>query len=104
EVRRSAGRVEFAAAVEFLGEGNEINGLLGFAEGDHAGEDVAVLGDEEIVGFEGLDCGVEGVVIEENGAEDGALRVEVGGKGAFKSGISGHRDREAFRYFAFPSL
>jgi hypothetical protein len=105
EIRGAARGVKFAAAMEFFGEGDEIDGLLGFAERDHAGEDVAVLGDEEIVGLERFDGGVESVVVEEDGAEDGTLRVEIGGQWAFENGISGHRDSYTFHYmFAFSSL
>src|SRR6266852_1849880 len=48
EVRRAAGGFEIAAAVELFGEGDEVDGLLALAEGDHLGEDAAVLIKEEI--------------------------------------------------------
>ena len=46
--------------------------------------------EEEIFGLESLDGGVQGIVIEENGAEDGAFRVEVAGEGTFELGIGRH--------------
>jgi hypothetical protein len=51
--------------------------LLAFAERDHLGEDAAVLVEEEIFGLEIFDGGVEGVVVEKDGAEDGTLGVEI---------------------------
>jgi hypothetical protein len=38
-----------------------------------------MLGKEEIVGLQGLNGGIEGVIVEENGAKDGALGVEIAG-------------------------
>jgi len=64
--------------------------LLGFAEGDHLGEDAAVLVEEEIFGLEIFDCGVEGVVVEDYGAEDGTLGVEIVGEWLFEDGFGGH--------------
>jgi len=64
--------------------------LLGFAERDHLIEDAAVLIEEEVFRAEIFDGGVEGVVVEENGAQDGTLGVEVVGEGLFESGIHGH--------------
>jgi hypothetical protein len=75
--------------MQLFGQGDEVDGLLGFAEGDHLGEDAAMLIEEEIVGAEILDGGVQGVVIEQNGAEDGAFGVEIVGEGLFESGLRG---------------
>jgi hypothetical protein len=63
--------------------------LLAFAEGDHLREDAAVLVEEEIFGLEIFDGGVEGVVVEDDGAEDGTLGVEVVGERLFEGGIGG---------------
>src|SRR5437879_4760350 len=84
-------------AVELFGEGNEVDGLLGFAERDHLGEDAAVLIEEEIFGLEIFDRGVEGVVVEDHGAQDGTLGVEVIRERLFESGVGGHA---WFQYFA----
>jgi hypothetical protein len=45
--------------------------------------------EEEVVGAKSLDGGVEGVVVEEDGPQDGTLGVEVIGEGLFESGLSG---------------
>jgi hypothetical protein len=76
--------------VEFLGEGDEIDGLLSLAEGNHLGEDATMLVEEEILGLEIFDGGVEGVVVEEDGAEYGTLGVEIVGERLFESGVGGH--------------
>jgi hypothetical protein len=91
-------------AMEFFGEGDEIDGLLGFAERDHLQEDAAVLVEEEVFGAEIFDGGVEGVVVEEYGAEDGTLGFEIVGQRAFESGFSGHEAIVIFRFlFAYAS-
>jgi hypothetical protein len=77
KIGRAAGGFEFTATMEFFAESDEINGMLGFAEGDHLVENVAMLRKEKIVGLEGLDGGVEGIVIEQDGAENGTLRVKI---------------------------
>jgi len=64
--------------------------LLGFAEGDHLGEDAAVLVQEEIFGLEIFDGGVEGVVVEDYGTEDGTLGIEIVGERLFEDGFGGH--------------
>jgi len=64
--------------------------LLGFAESDHLSEDAAVLVQEEIFGLEIFYGGVEGVVVEDYGAEDGTLGVEVVGERLFQDGFGGH--------------
>jgi hypothetical protein len=51
--------------------------LLVFAERDHLIEDAAVLLQEKIFGLEIFDGGVESVIIEQNGAQDGAFGVEI---------------------------
>src|SRR6516164_9253786 len=80
---------------------NQINGLLALAEGDHLVEDPAVLLQEEILRLQALDSGVERMVVEQNGSEDGAFRVQVVRERPFERGSSGHR---ADLFFAFSSL
>jgi hypothetical protein len=73
--------------------------LLAFAERDHLVENAAVLLQEKIFWLEIFDGGVEGVIIEENGAENGAFSVEILRQGAFESGLSGHKDSFSIRLF-----
>jgi hypothetical protein len=51
---------------------------------------MAVLRQEEIFSLQSFDGGVEGVVIDKNGAKNGTLRVEVVGKGAFQGSVNRH--------------
>ena len=90
EIRRAAGSVQIAVAMQFFGEGDEIDGLLAFAEGNHLGENAAMLVEEEIFGLQMLDGGIEGVVIEQDGAEDGTLGVEIIGQWLFENGVGRH--------------
>jgi hypothetical protein len=87
-------------AVELFGEGDEVDGLLAFAERDHLGEDAAVLVQEEIFGLEIFDGGVEGVVVEDYGAEDGTLCVEIIGERLFENGVGGHASSFVFALFS----
>ena len=92
EIGRAAGGFEFAVAVQLFGERDEVDGLLRFAERDHLHEDAAVLIEKEIFGAQIFDSGVERVVVEHDGAENGALGVEIVGKRAFESGFGGIAD------------
>ena len=101
EIGSAAGGVQFAAAVEFFGEGDEVDGLLGFAEGNHRVKTLRCWASKEIVGLEGLNGGVQRVVVEQDGAEDGTLSVEIAGQRTFESGISGHRGQRGLSLFRF---
>jgi hypothetical protein len=93
----AAGGFEFAYAVQGFGERDQVNGLLVFAERDHLIEDAAVLFQEKIFGLEIFDGGVEGVIIEQNGAKNGAFGFEILWQWAFESGFSRHRESFCFR-------
>src|SRR5215469_624855 len=47
EVRRAARSFEFAFAVQFFGQGHQVDGLLAFAERNHVGKDTTVLIEEK---------------------------------------------------------
>ena len=49
-----------------------------------------MLREKKVLGLEGFDGGVQGVVVEQNGSEDGALSVKVTGEGAFELRIDRH--------------
>ncbi len=104
EIGRAAGSVQIAAAVQFFRERDEVNGLLAFAERDHLGENAAMLIEEEIFGLQMLDGGIERVVIEDDGAEDGTFGVEIIGEGLFENGVGRHGYFvRSDSYFAFSS-
>jgi hypothetical protein len=83
--------------VQGFGERDQVNGLLVFAERDHLIEDAAVLLQEKIFGLEIFDCGVEGVIIEQNGAKNGAFGFEILWQWAFESRFSGHGENLGIR-------
>ena len=64
-------------AVKFFGERDQVDGVLRFAERDHLQEDAAMLIEKEIFGAQILDGGVERVIVEQDGAEDGAFGVKI---------------------------
>ena len=84
DVRRAADRFQFAAALQLLGQRHEIDGLLRFAERDHLLVDAAVMIVEKIFGLELFDGGIDGVVVEQDRAENAALRLDVVGQGTFE--------------------
>jgi hypothetical protein len=78
--------------------------LLVFAERDHLIEDAAVLFQEKIFGLEIFDGSVEGVIIEQNGAKNGAFGFEILWQWAFESGFSRHRDSFVFAFYSLYSI
>ncbi len=91
DVGRAADGFQFAAALQLLGERHQVDGLLRFAESDHLLVDAPVMIVEEILGLELLDGGVEGVVVEQDRAQDAALGLDVLGQGTFeRCGCCGH--------------
>src|ERR1700745_3519769 len=84
-----------------FGERNQVDRLLAFAERDHLIENAAVLLQEKIFGLDVFDGGVQRVIIEQNGAENGAFGVEILRQWALESGLSRH---SSISVFAFNSL
>jgi hypothetical protein len=90
EVRRASRGVEFAAAAKGLAEGDDVDGLLGFGELDHALEYASMRIEEEIGWPELFHRGVESVIIDQHRAKDAALGFEIVGQSALESGSRGH--------------
>ena len=99
EIRRAARSFQFPRAVQRLGEGNQIDGLLAFAECDHLVENPAVLLQKEIFRLQALHGGVERMVVEQNGAQNGAFGVQILRERPFERGGGRHRDSFVFRLF-----
>ena len=75
-----------------VGEGNDVDGRTRVCELGHAQEDAAVRIEGEIVGLDRFGgFGVRGV-IEQDGAEDGALGGDVGRQAGFEREIGGLHD------------
>ena len=92
---------EFACLRERFLQRNEIDRLIALAEHDHLLEDAAMRIAEEVVGADDLDCEIEGFVVDQDGAEHGALGLEVvrqrtlcgGGDGVGHVGNDSVKDR-----------
>ena len=92
KVRRAARGFEFAAAMQFFAKRDEVNGLLGFAKRNHLIKHALMLRQEKIFGLERLDGGVEGIIVEQDGAEDGALSVEIARQWPFECSVARHSE------------
>ena len=91
QVGDSADGLDLLAAVEFLGEGDHVDGAASVLQIAHAREDAAMRVEREVVGLEfgGL---IEEQAVEQDGAEDGALGFDASGESAFETVIGGgHR-------------
>ena len=73
--------------------------LLGFPQGDHLLKDAAMRIEEEILGPEVFDGGVERLIVQQDGAKDGALRVQMLREGTFESGFVRHGECEVYSLF-----
>ena len=89
DVGRAADLVELAGPPELFLQRDQIDGVAALGELDHLVEDAAVGVAEEIVGVDDLGGEVERVVVQQDRAEDGALRFEVVRQRAFGDGGSG---------------
>ena len=89
KIRDAAGGIELAAAREVVHQRDDVDGLLMLGELNHALKNLAVLREKEIFGAQLLDGGVEGMIVEKDGAEDAALRFEIVRQRAFDRGVCG---------------
>jgi hypothetical protein len=64
--------------------------VLLLAKIDHAFEDAAMLREEEVLGFQMFDGGVERVIIEKHSAENAAFSFEVMRERAFDRAVGSH--------------
>src|ERR1700690_3861140 len=79
--------------------------MLRFAQRDHLRENVPVMREKKVLGLKSLDAGVQDVVIQDDGAKNGFLSVNIAGQRSFHGGISRHGGgRGLLLMFAFPSL
>ncbi|HXZ11863.1 MAG TPA: hypothetical protein VEG64_05680, partial [Candidatus Sulfotelmatobacter sp.] len=77
EIGYSARGFEFAACSELIHQQDSINTLLTHIQPDHALENSAMLLQEKILCADFLDRNTESTIIENDGAEDAALRLYV---------------------------
>jgi hypothetical protein len=103
EIRNTAGCFELTAAAQILHQRDDIDGLLLFAELNHALKNLAMLREEEIFRAQFFDGSIEGMIVEEDGTKDAAFGFEIVRERAFESGIAGHLDSLYFRLSRFPA-
>ena len=92
EIGDAADGLGLLEARERVGEGNDVDGRARVGELGHAQEDAAVGIEGEIVGLDRFGGFGVGGVIEQDGAEDGALGVEVGRQAGVEGKIGGLHD------------
>ena len=76
--------------MQFVGQSHQVDGLLVLAQLDHVREDAAVLIEEKIFGAQRFNGGIQRVIVEDNGAENGAFRVEIIRQRLFEGGVGCH--------------
>ena len=77
DIRGPADLVDLARSAELLLERHEIDRIVALGELDHLLEDAPVRIAEEVVGVDHFRGEIERVVVEQDGAEHGALRLEI---------------------------
>ncbi len=97
DVGRTADFVDLAGSPQLLLERHQIDGVAPLDELHHLVEDATVRVAEEIAGVDHLGGEVEGVVVKEDGAEDGPLRLEIVGKRPFGDGGVRHTGKLELR-------
>ena len=90
EIGRASGGFQLALAAQLFGEREQVDGLAGRAELDHAVEDAPVVIREKVFAAQGFQRRGQALVIEQNGAQDAALGFERGGQRAFDGDVGGH--------------
>ena len=90
QVRRAAGGFQVALAVELLGQGHKVDGLLPFAQRDHLCEDAPMLEQKEILRTEMFDRPIQRVVVQQNRAKNGALGVQIIRQRLLERGVNRH--------------
>ena len=91
--RDAADLLDHALAPEFFAEQDRVDLGAALAQGDHGAEDELMGADVEVVGAQQLDGLVDECVVEDDGAEDGALGIGVVRQRAFKQLLAGWRWR-----------
>ena len=80
---------DLLAAGELFAEGDDVDDVIAVDEFAHAGEDALMGGEGKVVGAKEGSGFTVGVVVEEDGAEDGAFGVEGSGEAALKFDVGG---------------
>ena len=81
-------RFELVLLHQLVGDGDAIDALAALVQLAHAQEDAAVLFQAEVVGFERAGHLDVERVVHQDGAQDEAFGVQIGGKSLFKRDVS----------------
>ncbi len=76
--------------MQFIGQRDQVDGLLAFAKRNHVSEYTLVLGQKKIFGTQRFHRSVQRMIVEENRAEHGAFGVEIIRQRLFESGVGCH--------------
>ena len=87
QIAGAADCVQLLIAQQLLGEGDDVDRAVGLGELGDALVDAAMRVEKKVVGLEGRERFVLQVVVQQNGAEDGALGFWTGGKTAIETEI-----------------
>ena len=90
DIRGAADFVELAGAAELVFERHEIDGAVALRQRDHLVEDAAVGVPEEVSRVDHLRRQIECVVVEQDGAENRSLRLQIVRKRSFGREGFGH--------------
>src|SRR5215472_8795846 len=91
QVRRAARRFEFAFAMQFVSQGDQVDGLLALAQRDHVRKYALVLVKEEIFRAQRFQGRIQRLIVQQNGAEDGTFGFQIIGQRPFEGGVSRHK-------------
>jgi len=84
--------------IQAFAERDQIDGLLRLRKFNDALENPTVLVKEKVIAFYFLNGNVQGMIVEEDSAEDAALRASAVRERTFESRILGHLIRFIFAY------
>jgi len=76
--------------MQFFRQRHQVDGLLAFAQRDHLRKHPAVLVQKKIFGPQMFDGGIQRVVIQQDGAENRTLGIQIIGQGFFENSLYRH--------------
>jgi hypothetical protein len=89
--------------IKAFAESDQVDGLLRLGKFNDALENPPMLIEKKVIAFQFLDGNVEGMIVEENGAQDAALRAGAIRERTFESRILSHIDSLYFRLERAPT-
>ncbi len=87
--RNAADGFDFLTAGELFADGDDVDHVVAVDEFAHAAEYALMRGKREVLGAQERGGFAVGMIVEQDGAEDGALGVQRGGKAALEFDVGG---------------